>query len=210
MNNVISVPIRFVNNYNSIDVPIKFEEWKLIDEPGVIKNYYFISNFGRLKNINGFILKPYTINSGYLTYRLYTGQKYGQRYKTYLVHRLVMMYFHPIPNMDSLTVNHDNYDKFDNDDDNLSWMTQEENNLDKFVNRNYDFLYRTILPKRIFNSDQLEIIFRELDNGTPYGKILEMINIENTRNNQDYIGNIKRGKTYKKERAEYQINRFND
>ena len=201
------IPIHFVSVYNPIEVPIQFEDWKLIDEVGVIKNYYFISNFGRVKNINGYILKPEMINSGYLIYKLYTGSLTNPRYKKFLAHRLVMMYFHPISNPDKMTVNHEDLDPTNNFDGNLSWMSQKDNNDHKLINSNKTRIYGN---RSTFNDDQLKIIFRELDNGTSYREILDIIEVDNTPNNRDYIGNIKRGKTYVSERTKYQMNKFND
>lgn len=188
-------------------VPINFESWKLIDEEGVIKDYYYISNFGRVKNKEGQFLKPQLINSGYLTYRLYTGSLVSPRYKTFLAHRLVMQYFHPIPNPKEMTVNHDDLDKFNNYDDNLSWMTQKENNDYKFTNKDPRVMYT---DRRGFSNDQLLVIFEELDKGTSYKDILLKLGLPDTYNMRDYVGNIKRGKTYKEDRKEYQASRFRD
>ena len=50
------------------------------------------------------------------------GKKYNRR-----VHRLVLQTFEPIPNYESMTVNHKDGDKLNNGLDNLEWMTQKEN-----------------------------------------------------------------------------------
>ena len=50
------------------------------------------------------------------------GKKYNRR-----VHRLVLQTFEPIPNYESMTVNHKDGDKLNNELDNLEWMTQKEN-----------------------------------------------------------------------------------
>lgn len=191
----IYTPILFTE-YNPIEVPTIFEEWVLIELEDVIKNYYWISNFGRLKNKNGSILKPTLINSGYYVYRLYTGNLHVNRYKHMLAHRLVKIFFDPIPEYNNYTVNHDDMDKSNNCNYNLSWMTQAENNIHKQRNlimdgsRNYQAL---------FTHSQLIIIVKELNKGTSYKDILNLIGLDNSKNNRDYISNIKRGITYQRE-----------
>ena len=163
---------------------------------GIIKNYYWVSNCGQVKNKDGLILKPMLINSGYYVYRLYTGNLTGKRYKAILAHRLVKLFFDPIPNPELYTVNHDDLDKSNNFDYNLSWMTQSENNRHKSINLPSDGIYNYHAS---FNNEQLRIIVYELNKGTSYSDILNILGIENNDNNRDYIGNIKRGKTYKRE-----------
>ena len=63
------------------------EEWKSI------KNYegiYEVSNYGRIRNNRGKILKTYTINSGYECIKFTIN---GVR-KSFLIHRLVFSSFH--------------------------------------------------------------------------------------------------------------------
>lgn len=49
------------------------------------------------------------------------------RKKTFLVHRLLMLTFRPIPNADEMTVNHKNLDTSDMRLDNLEWVTHLQN-----------------------------------------------------------------------------------
>lgn len=187
-------PIYFPSNYTP-ESPIIIEEWRVVNLEGVVPNYYWVSNTGELRNIKGQIIKPTLINSGYLVYRLYTGDK-NKKYKRILAHRLVKMVFDPIENPELYTVNHEDLDPLENALDNLTWMSQSENNEHKQMNmrldgsRNYQAL---------FSNSDLRIIIRELEKGTSYKEILNILGIEDTWNNRDYIGNIKRGKTYQKE-----------
>ena len=176
--------------------PIYFEEWKLVDIEGVVKNYYYASNTGKVMNIKGQIIKPTLINSGYLVYRLYNGNKQPPKYKHILAHRLLMLLFHPVDNQDELTVNHKDNDKLNNFDHNLEWMTYHENNMHKVITQ---YQYGTNIYNSIFTIEQLKIIYYELQKETSYSDILKLIGMEDTKNNRDYIGNIKRGKTYKRE-----------
>lgn len=179
--------------------PIFIEEWRLLDLEGVVKNYYWISNSGKIKNAKGQLLTPQLINSGYYVYKLYTGVKSNNsrdKYKTFLAHRLVKIVFDPIPNPELYTVNHEDLDHSNNCDYNLTWMTQSENNDHKYQNVHS---YGVNNYNSIFNIEQLKTIVLELEKGKSYSEILNIIGIPDTPNNRDYIGNIKRGKTYQRE-----------
>ena len=106
------------------------------------------------------------------------------------------MIFDPIENYNNLTVNHDDLMKFNNYINNLTWMTPSENN--NHIQENLR-LYGSNNYKATFTRDQLIVIINELSKNTPYSEILTILNLPNTDNNRDYIGNIKRGKTYQKE-----------
>jgi hypothetical protein len=72
--------------------------------------------------------------------------------KTYGVHRLVLLTFDPPPESEtSLTVNHIDRDKRNNDYENLEWLTARENNIHAFivkvrVSKICSILYRRICP----------------------------------------------------------------
>lgn len=203
-------PKKFVFHYrndaNTLGYIDEFseEQWRFVTLDGV-KDMYEVSNQGRIRNAyNKKILKPYPINSGYLVIRLYTGQRrynyntgeYNSIYKSILVHRLVMLMFEPIDNEHEMTVNHKDGNKFNNKIENLEWVTQAENNEHgiklhkKYGSNNY---------QAAFTKDQLRVILKELEKGTMYKNILKLIGVEVNDNNCDYIGNIKRGKTYQRE-----------
>lgn len=185
--------------------PIIEEQWKLIDLEGVVPDYYFISNLGRLKNIKGQFIKPDKINNGYYVYRLYTGAV--PKYKHMLAHRLVKIYFDPIDNPELYTVNHEDLDKSNNEEWNLTWMDQHDNNIHKVVNLHQ---YGTQFYNSKLNNDQLKIIIDMLQKNYSYSDIVVSIGLEDTVNNRETIGNIKRGKTYKREIKNILMDRFND
>lgn len=106
-----------------------------------IKNYegcYEISNLGRVKSLSRqvkggriteeLILRPITNSHGYLQVDLCLSGKM----KHHKIHRLVAEAF--IPNDDDTknTVNHKDYDKFNNRVDNLEWLSNRENVQDYF------------------------------------------------------------------------------
>jgi hypothetical protein len=181
--------------------PIKFTEeiWKDVEIDGVKKDHYQVSTSGNVRNFRGQLLKPEEINTGYLVYKLYTGHGNPGKYKHVLAHRLVKQTFQPIDNQSEMTVNHRDADKHNNNYDNLEWCTQAENNEHgivvhkKYGSNNY---------QAKFNKDQLVVILDELKKGTRYKDILNIIGVEDNDNNRDYIGNIKRGRTYQREIAE--------
>lgn len=97
-----------------------------------IENYYGlyqVSNMGNVKSLNyrrtgkERILRPKVNRGGYLQVIL---SKNG-KCKDLKVHRLVLMTFAPINNMDSLQVNHKDENKKNNNLYNLEWCTPKYN-----------------------------------------------------------------------------------
>ena len=109
------------------------EIWKDIKD---YEGLYQVSNFGRVKSLarrvrsgnanrtlKETILKPNKKETGYLEVGLYKNQKF----KSYLVHRLVAIAFISNPN-NYPEVNHKHeFEKQDNNIDNLEWATRKEN-----------------------------------------------------------------------------------
>ena len=103
------------------------EIWKDIKE---YEGLYQVSNKGNVKSLNynrtgeERVLKLKVDRYGYLTLIL---SKNG-KCRTLFVHRLVLMTFAPINNMDSLQVNHRDENKQNNSLDNLEWCDKSYNN----------------------------------------------------------------------------------
>lgn len=92
--------------------------------PGV-KDYYVISNFGRIYHrYLGIFIKYGMMTSGY--YFAILALKDGQK-KQIGVHRLVLMTFNMVPGYESLQVNHKNGNKLDNRLENLEWCSSSYN-----------------------------------------------------------------------------------
>lgn len=98
-----------------------------------IKGYeglYQVSNKGNVKSLNyrhsgkEGILRPMFNSNKYLIVNLY---KNGN-HKNLFVHRLVLMTFAPINNMDKLEVNHKDENKQNNNLNNLEWCSRSYNN----------------------------------------------------------------------------------
>lgn len=96
-------------------ITINIERWKWNRKYRV-----FVSNRGRIKNIDGKVLKAKTTSTGYLAVRVATK-------KAMFIHRLVMETWHPISNSEEMTVDHLDHNKRNNDIRNLEWVTEKEN-----------------------------------------------------------------------------------
>lgn len=97
-----------------------------------IKGYeglYQVSNMGNVKSLNynrtgeERIRKPNVGSNGYLQVELCKNGKY----RMLLIHRLVLMTFNPIDNMDKFDVNHRDENKKNNNLDNLEWCNRSYN-----------------------------------------------------------------------------------
>lgn len=96
-------------------ITINIERWKWNKKYRV-----FVSNRGRVKNIDGKLLKVKTTSAGYLAVRVAAK-------KAMFVHHLVMETWHPISNPEEMTVDHLDHNKRNNDIRNLEWVAEKEN-----------------------------------------------------------------------------------
>lgn len=95
-----------------------------------IKDLYTINDNGEIfSDISG---KMKTRNKGNTEYQIINFMTQEGKKKTYRVHRLVMMAFKPIENMDNLEVNHIDGDKKNNALSNLEWCSASENQKHAF------------------------------------------------------------------------------
>lgn len=95
-----------------------------------IKDLYTIDDLGNIySDISG---KMKTRNKGNTEYQIINLMTLEGKKKTFRVHRLVMMAFHPIQNMDDMEVNHIDENKQNNALNNLQWCTASENQLHAF------------------------------------------------------------------------------
>ena len=102
-------------NFILPSITINIERWKWNKKYRV-----FVSNRGRVKNIDGKLLKIKTTSTGYLAVRVAAK-------KAMFVHRLVMETWRPISNPEEMTVDHLDHNKRNNDIRNLEWVAEKEN-----------------------------------------------------------------------------------
>lgn len=95
-----------------------------------IKDLYTINDNGEIfSDISG---KMKTRNKGNTEYQIINFMTQEGKKKTYRVHRLVMMAFKPVQDMDKLEVNHIDGDKKNNALSNLEWCSSSENQKHAF------------------------------------------------------------------------------
>lgn len=90
-----------------------------------IKDCYIINEKGEIWNLNtGNKISTKVETDGYLRVSLMKYPK-GTTYRQ--IHRLLMMAFSPVENMEKLQVNHKDGNKLNNDLSNLEWVTCKQN-----------------------------------------------------------------------------------
>lgn len=95
-----------------------------------IKDYYTITSDGEIYSDNSGLMK--TRNRKGTEYQIINLSKLDGKKRTFRVHRLVMMAFKPVENMDKLEVNHLDGNKKNNKLENLEWCTASENQKHAF------------------------------------------------------------------------------
>lgn len=102
------------------------EIWKSVPD---YENKYEVSNFGRVRNEKGSVLKPFATHGGYFMVALHK-----KSVKTNVrLHRLVAQMFVPNP-QNKEEVNHKNGIKSDNNATNLEWCSRSENMTHAYIN----------------------------------------------------------------------------
>ena len=97
--------------------------FKKLEIYGVNKEY-LISDDGKIFDVKENKYRKFTeTKDGYYKVSFYVFGKY----KRFLIHRLVLMTYNPVDNMDNLQVNHIDGNKKNNRIDNLEWCTLKEN-----------------------------------------------------------------------------------
>jgi len=126
------------------------ETWKTIKE---LNDAYSVSNLGKVKNNKtNRILKTKTNKAGYETISI----TYNKKLYYYLIHRLVLIVFNPVDNLNSFDVHHKDWCVTNNKLENLKWMTREENLSKKLIHNESFLMYRDLLLE--FGDDKLTIL----------------------------------------------------
>ena len=132
-----------------------------------------------------------TRNRAGTEYQIINFSTVDNKKRTFRLHRLVMMAFNPVENMDQLEVNHKDGNKLNNSLENLEWCIASENQLHAFATG----LQK---PKRgeksnfsKLSEENIKEIFRLREQGLTQQEIANIIGC--TRSNISYILN---GKTW--------------
>ena len=162
-------------------------EKRLHDFLPEIKDYYTVTDKGEFFSDNSGKMK--TRNRAGTEYQIINFMKEDGKKKTYRAHRLVLMAFNPVENMDVLEVNHINGNKKDNRLQNLEWCTGSENQQHAFKT---DLQQAQKGQKSNFSklSEQdIDLIFQLRKQGLLQREIAEKVGC--SRSNVSYILNHK-------------------
>jgi predicted XRE-type DNA-binding protein len=163
---------------------LNYEIWKPIPE---YEGLYSVSNFGRVKkhgkslfpNFGNKIMKQ-NFSREYLVVGL---SGYDGKRKTFRVHRLVAMTFHPKLNAFLVEVNHKNSIKTDNRAENLEWVTHQSNSQKMFIDGNYSI---KLTPEMVIEMKKM------LNNGCIQKEIAKKFNVSRST-----VSEIKKGKKWR-------------
>ena len=141
------------------------EVWTPVVYPEtIVKNQYYVSNYGRVYScVYDCILRPNTNERGYL--EVYLMQENGMK-KRCFIHRLVLMNFNPVENMDELQVNHIDFNTTNNHISNIEWCTPQEN-IDWNVTNNRYNLREKHIPNEVVHEickllEQQNLSYKEI------------------------------------------------
>ena len=95
-----------------------------------IKDYYTVNDKGEFFSDNSGKMK--TRNRAGTEYQIINFMMIDGKKRTFRAHRLVLMAFNPVKNMDKLEVNHIDGNKKNNNLSNLEWCTGSENQRHAF------------------------------------------------------------------------------
>lgn len=97
-----------------------------------IKDYYTVNDKGEFFSDNSGKMK--TRDRAGTEYQIINFSTVDGKKKTFRAHRLVLMAFNPIENMENLQVNHKDGNKKNNKIDNLEWCSASENQIHAYKN----------------------------------------------------------------------------
>lgn len=162
-------------------------EKRLHDFLPEIKDYYTVTSDGDFFSDNSGKMK--TRNRAGTEYQIINFIKENGKKKTYRAHRLVLMAFKPVDDMDKLEVNHINGDKKDNRLENLEWVTSSENQKHAFKTGLQEARKGEKSNFSKLSDDDIKLIFELRKQGLLQREIAERVGC--TRSNISYILNNK-------------------
>jgi len=162
-------------------------EKRLHDFLPEIKDYYTVTDQGEFFSDNSGKMK--TRDRSGTEYQIINFMKEDGKKKTYRAHRLVLMAFNPIENMDKLEVNHINGNKRDNRLENLEWCTSSENQKHAFKTSLQQPRKGKDSNFSKLSEEDIKLIFKLRKQGLLQREIADIIGC--TRSNISYILNNK-------------------
>lgn len=139
-----------------------------------LKDYYYIDDNGNLYNNNGTTLMTNCLTrKGYVKNCLVL--KNGKT-KGFYRHRLVMICFNPINNMEEMQVNHIDGNKLNNNLSNLEWCTCQENRIHATKNNLCARMKGETNPAHKLTEEEAKQIIQMLLDKVPYSEILKHFN----------------------------------
>ena len=152
-----------------------------------IKDYYTINDKGEIYSDNTGLMK--TRNKSNTDYQIINFMTNDNKKKTFRLHRLVLMAFNPVENMDKLEVNHKDGNKLNNSLENLEWCTSSENQKHAFnIGLQKARKGQQSNFSKLQQSD-IELIFQLRKQGLTQKEIAEQVGC--SRSNISYILNNK-------------------
>ena len=185
------------NNIDNLKVTDDIEEWRIATYPDLPKDRYYVSSWGRIKNVKNNKILKYQHRNAYLY--IYLTEKGSM--KKIPIHRIVAHEFIR-PLTESEIVNHLNSIKCDNYYGNLEIVTELENNRHAaFVNR-HSLNYKHYLSE--FDNDTIRIICEHLvsNEGNPTKTVNDLKSI-GINISKHIISNIKSKVSYSHISDEY-------
>lgn len=144
---------------------------------------YTITSNGEVFSDNSGKMK--TRNKGNTQYQIINFMREDGSKKTFRLHRLVMMAFSPIDNMEEMEINHKDGDKTNNSLENLEWCTSSENQKHAFKNDLQKARRGEESNFSKLTKEDIDKIFRMRSAGMTQEKIANRIGC--TRSNISYI-----------------------
>lgn len=186
--------------------PYTILAWKPITYPGVKRGLYQISTTGlvwsNIKNDYKYIRKDHF---GYSDVTLMCEDNTS---KTFRIHRLVAYEFcNPPENFMKLDVNHIDFNKMNNFNNNLEWVTRSENSLHSFDVGG--IAHENIRNKPHGNrltENEVEIICQAISNGKSYKEAIELAGLEYNTINRSAVCSIIKGYIWRRISFPYGFN----
>lgn len=185
--------IIFHNQYRNKNIEIIMihndEKWLKITNDMIpnIQPWYYISNYGRIYSILRKQMISHRCNNR--GYHLVTLRSINNTPIDVLVHRILMIAFHPISNYEEMQVNHIDGLKYNNTETNLEWTNQSENIIHAYNNGLYHL--GEDRTETVLTNAQVDQICKCLCNKMKYKDICNYIGIEYNKKTISILCQIK-------------------